>query len=738
MGGGIAAQLANAGVPVDLLDLPGTDAADRNGPALRGVERQLKVGGFMSPAAAALVRTGNTEDDLDRLGDADWIIEVVIEKLDAKQELFRRIDTVRKAGSLVSSNTSTILRGALLDGMPATFAADFVITHFFNPPRVMQLVEIVAGAENSPEKVEAARSYCETVLGKTVIDCKDSPGFIGNRIGCYVLAVAAVEAIRQNVSVEEADTVLMALGAPKTGAFGVLDLIGLDLIPHVWGSLMSALPASDSLRAFDLAGAKPVQDLLAAGRLGRKSGEGFYRLTPQKTKQALDLVSGEYRDSLRYDAAQLPGGGKDLAALLDSDDRLGRFAWTVFANLVDYVATIADDISMDLADIDTALILGYGWSQGPVALARRYDREKLAARFAAEGRALPVRLLEQADGSGKRRSQRAQAMSIAALREKGKPVLSNAAASLWDMGNGIACFEMHTKLNSFAPGVFDVLEPALAKVQASFDGLVLGNDDPRAFSAGADLRAFLAMVQAKDWSALDAYIARGQELFLQMRYSPYPVVAAAHGLALGGGCEFMLNSNAIVAHAELKAGLPEPKVGIIPGWGGCTQLLRRCAQNPSAAKGPAAAAGAAFEIILRAAVSTSALDARDLGILGDDDAIVMNRANLLEEAKKLASEMAKGYAAPERALIPVTGRSGYLALVNGVRSQKHLGRATDADLAVAEALAFTLTGGDTTKAYLDEADLMRLEREQVVKLAKLTATTARIEHMLQTGKPLRN
>ncbi|MGB3830472.1 MAG: 3-hydroxyacyl-CoA dehydrogenase/enoyl-CoA hydratase family protein [Mesorhizobium sp.] len=738
MGGGIAAQLANAGVPVDLLDVPGTDASDRNGPARLGVERQLKVGGFMSASAAALVRIGNTEDDLGRLADADWIIEVIIEKLDAKRDLYRRIDRVRKAGSLVSSNTSTILRGALLDGLPAGFAADFLITHFFNPPRVMQLVEIVAGADNSSAKVDAARSYCETVLGKTVVDCKDTPGFIGNRIGCYVLAVAAVEAIRQNVTVEEADAVMMALGAPRTGVFGVLDLIGLDLIPHVWGSLMSALPGQDGIQAFDLPGTKLVQQLLAAGRLGRKSGEGFYRLTPRKTKQSLDLVSGEYRDSQRYDVARLPGGGKDLAALLDSDDRLGRYAWAVFANLVDYVATIADDISYDRGDIDLALILGYGWSWGPVALARRYDRARLGARFAAEGRSLPDKLLEPAAGGAGRHHGRACSLSIAALREAGKPILSNEAASLWNLGEGIACFEMHTKLNSFAPAVFEVLELALAQVQSSFAGLVIGNDDARAFSAGADLRAFLAMIQAKDWSALDAYIARGQDLFLRMRYSPYPVVAAAHGLALGGGCEFMLNCNAIVAHAELKAGLPETKVGIIPGWGGGTQLLRRAAQNPSMAKGAAAAAAAVFETIFRARVSTSALDAREFGILGADDPIVMSRAHLLEEARNLAAEMARTYSVPDQAVIQVTGHSGYLALVNGVQGLKNAGQATEADLAVAEGLATALTGGDTRATYLDEAQIMRLEREQGVRLAQLPATEARIVHMLQTGKPLRN
>lgn len=737
MGGGIAAQLANAGIPVDLLDVPGSDPARRNDPAQKGVERQLKVGGFMSAAAAGLVRPGNIADDMPRLAEADWIVEAIVEEVGAKRALYRQIDAVRKKGSLVSSNTSTILRQALLDGMPRAFASDFVITHFFNPPRVMQLVEIVSGDENPAAVIDTARDYCETALGKTTVDCRDTPGFIANRIGCYALAVAAIEAIRQGVSVEEADAVMMALGAPRTGVFGVLDLIGLDLIPHVWGSLMSALPDTDDLQEFDLPGTKLVQDLLAAGRLGRKSGEGFCRLTPQKTKQALDLATQDYRDARPYDLGQLPGGGKDLAALLESDDRLGRYAWTVFANLVGYVDRIADDISLDRDDIDRAMILGYGWSQGPVALARRYDGARLVARFAAEGRALPARLLEAAP-VGARRGTTAATLSIASLREKGKAVVENEAASLWDMGEGIACLQLHTKLNSFAPAVFSVLEASLEHVRSSFSGLVLGNDDPRAFSAGADLRAFLGMIERRDWVALDAYIKEGQDLFLRMKYAPFPVVAAAHGLALGGGCEFMLHCDAIVAHAELNAGLPETKVGIIPGWGGGTQLLRRAALNPSVPRGPAANAAAVFDVIWRAAVSTSALDARGLGMLVPADRIVMNRAHLLGAARSFAMELAPNYAAPERASIAVAGRSGYLSLINGVRASRNLGQISDADVAIAEALAGALTGGDTAKAHLDETQIMTLEREACVGLAKLPATAARIEHMLKTGKPLRN
>jgi 3-hydroxyacyl-CoA dehydrogenase len=734
MGGGIAAQLANAGIPVDLLDVPGSGPARRNDPAQKGVERQLKVGGFMAPGAADLVRPGNIADDMGRLAEADWIVEAIVEEVGAKRALYRQIDALRKKGSLVSSNTSTILRAALLEGMPREFASDFVITHFFNPPRVMQLVEIVSGDENPAAVIGIARNYCETALGKTTVDCRDTPGFIANRIGCFALAVAAIEAVRQGVSVEEADAVMMALGAPRTGVFGVLDLIGLDLIPHVWGSLMSALPDADALQEFDLPGTKLVQDLLAAGRLGRKSGEGFYRLTPQKTRQALDLATREYRDARPFDLGQLPGGGKDLAGLLESDDRLGRYAWTVFANLVGYVDRIADDISLDRDDIDRAMILGYGWSRGPVALARRYDGARLASRFAAEGRALPSRLLAAAPV----RAGRGTIAATLSLRDKGKAVVENEAASLWDMGEGIACLQLHTKLNSFAPAVFSVLEASLDHVRSSFSGLVLGNDDPRAFSAGADLRAFLGMIERKDWVALDAYIKEGQDLFLRMKYAPFPVVAAAHGLALGGGCEFMLHCDAIVAHAELNAGLPETKVGIIPGWGGGTQLLRRAALNPSVPRGPAANAAAVFDVIWRAAVSTSALDARGLGMLVPADRIVMNRAQLLGAARSFAMELTQNYVVPERASIAVAGRSGYLSLINAVRASRNLGQISDADVAIAEALAGALTGCGTAATHLDETQIMTLEREACVGLAKLPATAARIEHMLKTGKPLRN
>lgn len=739
MGGGIAAQIANSGIPVDLLDIAGDAGPARNAPAQAGIERQLKTRGFMIPDAAALVQPGNVEDNLDRLAQADWIIEVIIENVEAKRELYRKIDAVRKPGAFVSSNTSTILRSALTEGMSEGLRKDFLITHFFNPPRVMQLVEIIAGPENPLARVEALKEACVALLGKTPIDCKDTPGFIANRIGCYILAVAAIEAIRQNIEPEEADAVMTVLGTPRTGVFGLLDLIGIDLIPYVWGSLSSALPAADAIHAHDLTAEPLVRDMIANGQFGRKSGAGFYRMTPSKTRQTLDLRTGDYRDAITFDKSALPGGGKDLAALLDDEGRLGRFAWKVFSELVSYVSGNGGDIAFSAEDIDQAMVLGYGFSHGPLALARRYGGDKLRARCAREGRPAPALLDGDLGAGAKADSGRARKeLSLRRIKGESQPVLHNDSASLWDLGDGVACFEIHTKLNSFAPGVHELLEPALARIASDFRALVLGNDDPRAFSAGADLRAFLGMIKQADWQGLSGYIARGQALFLQMKYAPFPVVAAAHGLALGGGCEFMLNADAIIAHAELSAGLPEAKVGIIPGWGGGTQLLIRAAHNPSLPQGPFAELVSVFDFILKGEFTTSALDARKRGVLLASDRIVMSRNRLLSEAKALAVEMAADYRVPGRAAIKVAGQPGYDHLLERMRALKDAGAATDADMAIAEVLAGVLSGGGAKGATISEEEMMRLELEGNLALSKLEATAARMEHMLATNKPLRN
>ncbi|MBM6592605.1 3-hydroxyacyl-CoA dehydrogenase/enoyl-CoA hydratase family protein [Microvirga pudoricolor] len=745
MGSGIAAQFANAGVPVDLLDVAGSE--DRNGPARAGIERQLKTGGFMHPGAAGLVRPGNVEDNLERLGEADWIVEAVIERLDVKRELYLKVDAVRKPGSIVSSNTSTIPRGELVGGLAGTFAADFLITHFFNPPRVMRLVEIVSAPENPAALVERVKAASTWILGKTVVDCRDTPGFIANRIGCFWLAVAALEARKAGLRIEEADAAMAGLGIPRTGAFGLLDLVGIDLVPHVWGSLMRALPASDAIQAYDLPGDPVIRGLIEAGRLGRKAKAGFYRVNPDKSRDALDLASGQYRSEASVAADVIPGKGRDAKILLASHHPLGDYAWRTLARVIAYAAEIGPDIAADVASIDTAIELGYAWKEGPFRLADRYGVSDLAKRLAADGETIPPLLAAAVAQGGFYRDGRSArtdgtgpiprgepGISLSSLTSARPKILGNRAASLWDVGDGVACFEIHTKMNALSPDVFEALAQTLETVRNGFRALVIGNDDPRAFSAGADLTYFVDRMREDDWPALDNLLRQGKDLFLHLKYAPFPVVVAASGLALGGGCELMLHCDAVVAHAELNAGLPEARIGILPGWGGCAQLLLRTQG------GTLPSPLAAFDTIQTGIVSSSALDALDKGLLRESDPIVMSRDQVLGFAIRHAAALADaGYNPPDRATIKPLEPSERRALARHLDERLDQAGMTPTDALVAEKLAFILTGGDHPAGQpLKEEDIMALEREAVIALVQKPATRARIEHMLATGKALRN
>lgn len=740
MGAGIAAQFANAGVPVILLDIAG-DASARNAPAEAGLARQLKAGGFMHPDAAKLIQIGNTEDDFSLLAEADWIVEAIIERLDLKRDLYQKISKVRKATAVVSSNTSTIPLAELVDGLDSDFASHFLITHFFNPPRIMQLVEIVASSSNAAQTIAHVKNACETILGKTVVDCRDTPGFIANRIGCYWLAAGALEARALSLTIEEADAVNAAFGIPRTGVFGLLDLIGIDLIPPIWGSLMNALPKDDAAHQQNLPGDSTVVKMLAEGRFGRKSGSGYYRMNPDKTRQATDLESGEFRAEMPFAASSLPGSGKNLKTLLDADDKYGAYAWSVFKAILVYSATHAPDIANDVEAIDKAMELGYGWRQGPFRLADTYGVAKIIERLERDGETVPY-LITAANGSsfyegskplsstGERLPESAFAVSmLAAIKASTKPIHANEAASVWDLGDGIACLELHTKMNSFAPAVLDVLAWVVDEGANHFRGLVIGNDDARAFSAGADLSFFADRIEHQDWDSIDRYLQRGQDLFLRLKYSPFPVVAAAHGFTLGGGCEFMLHANAIVAHAEIQAGLPEVKIGLVPGWGGCAQLLL---------KGPARAA---FKTIFTATPTRSALEAKANGILQPNSEIAMNRNQLIGAAKARALQLlASDFKTPEKAWITAANHSDTAEIMAFVNSEQAAGKLTDTDVKIANALMSILSGGkggDQQKLY-SEQDIMALERQVLLELAKTPETKARISHMLKTGKQLKN
>ena len=451
-----------------------------------------------------------------------------------------------------------------------------------------------------------------------MVDCADTPGFIANRIGCHWLAIAVIEARRVGASVEEADAIMAAFGIPRTGAFGLMDLIGIDLVPHVWASLQNTLPPGDAAHDYDLTQDELIKGMIARGQFGRKAKAGFYRMAPDKSREVLDLVSAAYRPEQPVTPCALPGGG-NLSALLDAEDRLSAYARRVFARLLGYASRNAGSIAASSGDVDTAIVLGYGWRDGPFALAARYGREKSEALLAAEGEDVVLPDL-QALREGK---ASATHIGLAAIKARGARMTGNDTASLWDSGDGIAVFEVHTKMNTLPPAVLDMLAEAIELGKAGrFRALVIANDDARAFSAGADLSFFVSLVEGGHFDALEQFLARGQELYMALKYAPFPVVAAVHGLTLGGGSEMMMHADAIVAHVELNAGLPETKVGIIPGWGGSKELLIRMAERD--AKGPVPPAAAAFRTVVGARISRSAQDAISFGLLRPDDTIVMN------------------------------------------------------------------------------------------------------------------
>ncbi len=755
MGAAIAAHVANAGVPVLLLDLPARNGAGRNALSEGAVARMLKTdpAPFMEPGAAKRITAGNTEDDLARLGECDWIIEAVVERLDAKQALYRRIETVRKPGSAISSNTSTIPLSRLVDGMPEDFSRAFLITHFFNPPRYMRLLELVTGPATDPETVARVRQFCDVALGKTVVDCHDSPGFIANRIGAYWLQLGVTLAIDLGLSVEEADAVMgKPVGIPKTGVFGLLDLVGIDLMPHINASLAGALPQSDAFHAAnrDL---PLIRTMIAEGRTGRKGGGGFYRLdrASGRGKEALDLASGEYRPTRKAEPSEIAAAGRDLRALLSAEGRIGDYAWCVLGRTLAYAASLVPEATDDTAAIDAAMRLGYNWKQGPFELIDRLGAAWFTGRLERDGIAIPELLREakpfyrtqdgrrqslHGDGAYHDIARPEGVLLLEDIRAAQQPLLKNASASLWDVGDGVACFEATTKMGTFDPGVFELIQQAIPLVAQRFRALVIYNEGGN-FSAGANLGLALFAANIAAWGELEKLVKAGQAAFKALKYAPFPVVAAPFGLALGGGCEIVLNSNAVQAHAETYIGLVECGVGLVPGWGGCGEMLDRW--RAALPNGPMPATARVFEQVSTATVSKSAADAKALRFLRPTDRITMNRDRLLADAKARALDMAKDFAPPKPPEFTLPGPSGQVALAMAAEGFRKRGLATEYDMTVARGLGEVLSGGDADIIdTVPEARLLDLECSVFMRLIRETATLARIEHVLETGKPLRN
>ncbi|MET0269347.1 MAG: 3-hydroxyacyl-CoA dehydrogenase NAD-binding domain-containing protein [Sphingomonas sp.] len=756
MGAGIAAQIANAGVPVLLLDIAAREG-DRDAIAKGAIAKMLKAepAPFMSQAAAKLIEPGNIDDHLDRVAECDWIVEAIVERLDIKQALYARIEQLKRPGAAVSSNTSTIPLGHLVEGRGEGFRADFLITHFFNPPRYMRLVEIMRGPDTDAGVAGRVEDFVDRMMGKRIVRAKDTPGFIANRIGTYWLAVAINAAMDQGLTVEEADQIGGApMGVPKTGVFGLVDLVGVDLMPLLSKSLTATLPEGDPY--FATVRPMPLVDrMIAEGYTGRKGNGGFYRFDKAtRTKHAIDLNSGEYR--AQATPAKLPGNAeRDLAALIGLPGKAGRYAWTVLGAVLSYAAMLVGEAADDIVAIDDAMKLGYNWKYGPFELIDRIGARALADRLRAEGRPAPAILDAAGDRpfhrvENGRRQYLTQAGDYADVARQdgvlllddvklaGGPLMRNASAALWDIGDGVVCLEFTGKMNALDEQVVALIDKAIPLVRSDFRALVIYNDGAN-FSAGANLGLAMFAVNIAAWGEIERLIAGGQAAFKALKYAPVPVVSAPAGMALGGGCEVCLNADAVQAHAETYIGLVETGVGLVPGWGGTGELLDRVRHAAGMPNGPMPALVKAFETISTARVSKSAAEAREMLMLRPGDGITMNRDRLLADAKAKALALADGYAPPDKPVFRLAGESGRVAIADVVKGMRAKGVATPYDTVVAGRLAVVMTGGDADLIdTVGEDDLLKLERAAFMASVRDARTQARVEHMLETGKPLRN
>lgn len=754
MGAGIGALAASVGLPVVLLDVP-AKAGDVNAPAKKGLDRQLKTRppAFMDPDRASLVRLGNTRDDLSLLGECDLVIEAIIEELAPKRELYARLESIIRPEAIVASNTSGIPMRHLVEGRSDAFRRRFLGMHFFNPPRYLHLLEIISAPETTPDTLAAARAFSERVLGKGTIQAKDVPGFVANRLGVYGMVLALRMLDEFSLSIDEVDALTgPVLGRAKSATFRTADLTGLDVLDHVAKELTRATGEDFELPDW-------VHQLISRGQLGEKTGAGFYKKAG-KDILTLDRKTLEYGPQKKVDS-------KELAELarLSLDERLARvremkgpygdFARTYLLRLSHFVLERTPEIAYDIPSVDRAMEWGYAWEAGPYK-----QMDMLGLPFVRDGfsrlKLSEPTLLEKASGSfytdsgaGALQLDGAYgpvpevpgAIPLTGLRGRGKALHESPDASLLDLGDGVACVAFHSKMNTLGEGVLTTLRSAIRRVDRDrLAGLVIGNDDPRAFTAGADLSMVSALVQQGDWKRLDAAVSAFQEISMSLRFAPFPVVIAPFGLTLGGGCEFALHADLVQAHAELYMGLVEVGVGLIPAGGGTKELLFRFTNElaPYEEADPFEGVKRAFRLIAMATTSGSALEARTFGFLRDRDRVTMNRDLLIADAKQRVLDLAPGYVAPAPQSVIATGKEGLGNLKYAAWAMHEAGQISDFEVRIASELAYVLCGGDGPPRTVSEQDILDLERDAFLRLLGTKETQERIAHMLKTGKPLRN
>jgi 3-hydroxyacyl-CoA dehydrogenase len=744
MGARIAAHFANAGVPSLLLDIVLPNQADRNAAARSGIEKaaKQKPGAFFAASASALIKPGNFEDHLSEISGCDWVIEAVTEDLPIKRDLWRRVDAVRKPDAVLSTNTSGIPLSCIIEGFSADFRRRFLGTHFFNPPRYLHLLEMIPGAETDADVLRFVQDFADRRLGKGVVPCKDTPNFIANRIGSFLGGTILKYTVEDGFSIEEVDALTGPLiGLPNSASYRLLDIVGLDVWAFVGSNLYDAV-ANDPWRERFLPSGFQKQ-MLERGWLGEKSGQGFYkRVGPQREIHVIDWRTLEYAPMAKpkFPSVEQARLMEDLPArlrfLVNSDDRAGRFLWKVFSDLIVYSAERVPEISDRIVEIDRAMRWGYGHKLGPFELWDALGFDYVMRRLEKERRGVPDGV-RGAEGLYRGRTYFDFATAdyraleprpgIIILKDC-RVVRENPGASLIDLGDGVLCAEFHSRMNTIGEDNIAMLYAGLDELERNFEAMVIGNQGDH-FSVGANLMMVLLAAQEGEWDELDAVVRRFQQVNMALKYAPKPVVAAPFGQTLGGGCEIVLHAARVQASAELYMGLVETGVGLIPAGGGCKEMVVRM-RDPRKA----------FELIGYAKVSSSAEEARSLGLLEKSDAVSMNPERLIGDAKTLALSLVNGYApGTPRTDIKVGGEATLALLKLGVWTARQGHFIGDYDAVIGEKLAYVISGGRLTgEQTVSEQYLLDLEREAFLSLCGNPKTQQRMVHTLKTGKPLRN
>jgi len=746
MGSGIAAQVANAGIPVFLLDLPSSEGT-RNKIVENAKERiaNSRPPLLVEKSKIDLIHVGNIEDNFNLVGEADWVVEAVVERIDIKHSIYKKIEDVRKPESVISSNTSTIPLKVLSENMSDEMKQNFCITHFFNPVRYMGLLEIVTEPINDKEKINLLKSFCDEKLGKGVIICKDTPGFLGNRVGVYAMQVAMTEAFKMGLTIEEADAVFgRPMGIPKTGVFGLYDLIGIDLMSDVLKSFIKELPKDDPFH--EVAQEKPlITKLISDGYTGRKGKGGFYRINKEGEKKVLEsinLKTGEYSKTKKVD---LETETLDFIYLINRIDKFGEYAWSVLSKIILYASSLIPKVTDEYNNIDEAMRLGFNWTIGPFEIL-----DKIGIEFFAErdqnlklNRFLNnLYLNKRIDWYSDKQlylkhdlrtlRRRSNIYWLKADVKKNENLIFNSAKIYTSETEGYNIVEFTTKANTLDSDSMYALSKATEK------NLIIINDALQ-FSAGVNLNYVMEFAKQKEWRKIQKFIFDFQQTCKKLKYSEFPVIAAPSGLAIGGGFEVVCQSDYVVSHTNVVLGLVETLVGLIPAGGGCKEMLWRWMQTDESKKDLNFAPLKVFDLIGYAKTASSPNEAIPNKFLLDKDRVVINRDRLLHESEKLLLQINKDYKPPAEPTFKLSGanvRDKMYEILETLYKDKKI---LDHGLVVGKQLAFVLSGGNTNlDKELSEDDLYALELDAFMNLIQMPKTQERIKHTLETGKPLVN